>query len=109
LKTRSKSDAAFCLRLNWPNGGSFRRGDEPLNFVVVGGGPTGVELAGILAEIARHVLAHEFRSIDPSRAPHRPARRRPRVLPAYAEDLSRSAEEQLRHWASTSARTRWSL
>ena len=39
----------------------------PLNFVVVGGGPTGVELAGTLAEIARHVLAHEFRSIDPTR------------------------------------------
>src|ERR1700758_5490313 len=41
---------------------------EPLNFVVVGGGPTGVELAGTLAEIARHVLAKEFRSIDPSMA-----------------------------------------
>ena len=37
----------------------------PLNFVVVGGGPTGVELAGTLAEISRHALAHEFRSIDP--------------------------------------------
>ncbi len=39
----------------------------PLNFVVVGGGPTGVELAGTLAEISRHALAHEFRSIDPAR------------------------------------------
>ena len=72
-------------------------GDEPLNFVVVGGGPTGVELAGILAEIARHVLAHEFRSIDPSRAHIVLLEGGPRVLPAYAEDLSRSAEEQLRH------------
>ena len=72
-------------------------GDEPLNFVVVGGGPTGVELAGRLAEIARHVLAHEFRSIDPSRARIVLLEGGPRVLPAYAEDLSRSAEEQLRH------------
>src|SRR5437660_2664140 len=40
--------------------------NEPLNFIVVGGGPTGVELAGTLAEIARHVLSHEFRNIDPS-------------------------------------------
>jgi NADH dehydrogenase len=72
-------------------------GDDPLNFVVVGGGPTGVELAGILAEIARHVLAHEFRSIDPSRAHIVLLEGGPRVLPAYAEDLSRSAEEQLRH------------
>jgi NADH:quinone reductase (non-electrogenic) len=38
----------------------------PLNFVVVGGGPTGVELAGTLAEISRHALAHEFRSINPA-------------------------------------------
>src|SRR5712671_4176904 len=39
-----------------------------LNFVVVGGGPTGVELAGTLAEISRQVLANEFRTIDPKRA-----------------------------------------
>lgn len=70
---------------------------EPLNFVVVGGGPTGVELAGTLAEITKHVLAHEFRSIDPSRARILLLEGGPRVLPAYAEDLSRSAEEQLRH------------
>src|SRR6267142_428472 len=38
----------------------------PLNFVVVGAGPTGVELAGTLAEICRHALTHEFRSIDPA-------------------------------------------
>ncbi len=69
----------------------------PLNFVVVGAGPTDVELAGTLAEISRHVLAHEFRSIDPSRAHILLLEGGPRVLPAYAEDLSRSAEEQLRH------------
>ena len=67
----------------------------PLNFVVVGGGPTGVELAGTLAEISRHALAHEFRSIDPARTHILLLEGGPRVLPAYAEDLSRSAEEQL--------------
>ncbi len=67
-----------------------------LNFVVVGGGPTGVELAGTLAEISHHALAHEFRSIDPSRTHILLIEGGPRVLPAYAEDLSRSAEEQLK-------------
>src|SRR6202795_318902 len=43
-------------------------GNDPLNFVIVGAGPTGVELAGTLAEICRHALANDFRSIDPSRA-----------------------------------------
>jgi NADH:ubiquinone reductase (H+-translocating) len=70
---------------------------EPLNFVIVGAGPTGVELAGTLAEISHHVLAHEFRSIDPSRAHILLLEGGPRVLPAYPEDLSRSAEAQLRH------------
>ena len=68
----------------------------PLNFVVVGGGPTGVELAGTLAEIARHALPHEFRSIDPATTHIILLEGGPRVLPAYAEDLSRSAEEQLK-------------
>jgi NADH dehydrogenase len=67
----------------------------PLNFVVVGAGPTGVELAGTLAEISGHALAHEFRSIDPARTHILLIEGGPRVLPAYAEDLSRSAEEQL--------------
>jgi NADH:ubiquinone reductase (H+-translocating) len=69
----------------------------PLNFVVVGGGPTGVELAGTLAEISRHALKHEFRSIDPARTHILLIEGGPRVLPTYAEDLSRSAEEQLKH------------
>ena len=69
---------------------------EPLNFVVVGGGPTGVELAGTLAEITRHVLSQEFRSIDPKRARILLLEGGPRVLPTYTEDLSRSAEDQLR-------------
>jgi NADH:ubiquinone reductase (H+-translocating) len=68
-----------------------------LNFVVVGGGPTGVELAGTLAEIARHALTHEFRSIDPSHTHILLIEGGPRVLPTYAEDLSRSAQDQLHH------------
>ena len=67
----------------------------PLNFIVVGGGPTGVELAGTLAEICRHALAHEFRSIDPARTHILLVEGGPRILPAYAEDLSASAQEQL--------------
>jgi NADH dehydrogenase len=68
----------------------------PLNFVVVGAGPTGVELAGTIAEISRQALADDFRSIDPARTHILLLEGGPRVLPAYAEDLSRSAEEQLR-------------
>ncbi len=68
---------------------------DPLNFVVVGAGPTGVELAGTLAEICRHALAHDFRSIDPRRARIHLIEGGPHVLPAYPEDLSRSALEQL--------------
>jgi len=67
-----------------------------LNFVVVGGGPTGVELAGTLAEISRQVLANEFRTIDPKKTRILLLEGGPRILPAYPSDLSRSAEEQLR-------------
>jgi len=69
--------------------------DTPLNFVVVGAGPTGVELAGTLAEICRHALADDFRSIDPRRTHIHLIEGGPHVLPAYPEDLSRSALEQL--------------
>jgi NADH dehydrogenase len=69
---------------------------EPINFVVVGAGPTGVELAGTLVEIARRVLASDFRSINPARARVILVEAGPRVLAAYPEDLSHSAEAQLR-------------
>src|SRR5579862_4263881 len=62
----------------------------PLNLVVVGGGPTGVELAGTLAEIVHHAFLNEFRTIDPTRARVILIEGGPRVLPAYAEDLTRS-------------------
>jgi NADH:quinone reductase (non-electrogenic) len=67
----------------------------PLNFVVVGAGPTGVELAGTLAEISRHALLHEFRAIDPKSTQILLIEGGPRVLPTYPEDLSSSAQEQL--------------
>lgn len=69
---------------------------DPLNFVVVGAGPTGVELAGTLAEICRHSLAGEFRAIDPAQARIHLIEGGPNVLPSYPLDLSRSAVKQLR-------------
>ena len=66
-----------------------------LNFAVVGGGPTGVELAGTLAEIARHTLRDEFRRIDPAEAKVRLIEAGPRVLPSFPESLSAKARAQL--------------
>ena len=66
-----------------------------LNFAIVGGGPTGVELAGTLAEIARHTLANEFRNINPSDARVRLIEAGPRVLSSFPEDLSAKALRQL--------------
>ena len=66
-----------------------------LNFVVIGGGPTGVELAGTLAEIARHTLRHEFRRCDPRSAQVHLLEAGPRVLSAMPESLSASARRQL--------------
>src|ERR1700694_4021749 len=69
---------------------------DALQFVVIGGGPTGVELAGTLAEIARHAMNHEFRNIDPRDSRILLIEGGPRVLPAYSEELSHKAEAQLR-------------
>ena len=68
---------------------------EYLTFVVVGGGPTGVELAGAIAELARHGLAREFRTVDPAQARIILVQAMPRILPALAEPLSRHAKEAL--------------
>jgi NADH dehydrogenase len=73
----------------------LRADTEALNFVVVGGGPTGVELAGTMAEIARHTLRDEFRRIDPARARVVLLEGGPRVLAAMPESLSESARQQL--------------
>src|SRR5258708_11169654 len=69
---------------------------SPLQFVVIGGGPTGVELAGTLAEIARHAMNHEFRNIDPRQTRILLIEGTPRVLGTYSQELSRKAEDQLR-------------
>ena len=67
-----------------------------LSFVVIGGGPTGVEMAGTLAEIARHTLRDEFRRIDPASARVLLLEGSDRVLQALPPDLSAKAEAQLR-------------
>jgi NADH dehydrogenase len=66
-----------------------------LSFVIVGGGPTGVELAGALGEIARHTLKNEFRAIQPADACIHLLDGGPRLLSAYPEDLSAEAEQDL--------------
>jgi NADH dehydrogenase len=67
----------------------------PINFVIIGAGPTGVELAGAISEIAMHVLKEDFRAIDPCRAKVILLEGGPRVLSTYADDLSASAQKQL--------------
>ena len=66
-----------------------------MNFVIIGGGPTGVEMAGAIAEIARETLAKDFRHIDPSTARVILVEGEKRVLSAFHEDLSESALRQL--------------
>jgi NADH dehydrogenase FAD-containing subunit len=67
-----------------------------LTFVVVGGGPTGVELAGALAELARTGLDQEYRAIDPATTRVILVQSGPRVLPAFSSVLSAHAERSLR-------------
>jgi NADH:ubiquinone reductase (H+-translocating) len=66
-----------------------------MTFVIIGGGPTGVEMAGAIAEIARHTLAKDFCHIDPSQARVILVEGDPRLLAAFPEDLSASALKQL--------------
>jgi NADH dehydrogenase len=66
-----------------------------MTLVVVGGGPTGVELAGAFAELARHVLRRDFRRIDPGQARVVLIEAGPRLLPQLPESLSASALRQL--------------
>ncbi len=68
----------------------------PLNFVVVGGGPTGVELAGAISDIAQLYMRHDFRHIDPSKSRVMLLEGSPRILAAYPPDLSAKAEAALR-------------
>jgi NADH:ubiquinone reductase (H+-translocating) len=66
-----------------------------LNFVIIGGGPTGVELAGAISDIARLYMAKDFRHINPSSAEVLILEGSGKILGAYPEDLQRKAVEQL--------------
>lgn len=83
------------------------REDDPvaraawMTFVVVGGGPTGAELAGALAEIARDTLAREFRAIDPTMARIVLVEALDRILPTYPAGLSRRAARDLADLGAT--------
>src|SRR5206468_4647786 len=66
--------------------------DALLTFVIVGGGPTGVELAGAIAEIARHTVSKDFRNFDPRQTRVILLERGERVLDAYPKDLSAAAQ-----------------
>lgn len=66
-----------------------------LTFVVVGGGPTGVELAGAIAELARHALRRDFRRIDPRAAQVVLVEAAPAILPSFPEPLRQSARADL--------------
>lgn len=66
-----------------------------LTFVIVGGGPTGVELAGAIAELARKAIVKDFRHIDSATARVVLVEAGPRLLPAFPDDLSASAKRQL--------------
>src|ERR1700727_218598 len=79
----------------------------PLKFIVIGGGPTGVELAGAISDIARLYMAKDFRHIDPASAQVHIFEGSPNILAAYPPDLQQKALEQLNALGvqvSTSAR-----
>src|ERR1700681_4131861 len=70
--------------------------EAAMTFVVIGGGPTGVEMAGAIAEISRYTLAKDFRHIDPASARVILVEGEQRVLASFPEDLSMSAMKQLK-------------
>ena len=82
-RAETETDPAECSRL--------------MTVVIVGGGPTGVELAGAFAELARTVLNRDFRHIDPTKARIILVEGAPRVLSHLPPDLSASAQRQLEH------------
>ncbi len=67
-----------------------------MTFVIVGGGPTGVEMAGAIAELAQHGLTNEYRSIDPAAARVILVQSASRLLPTFPESLSADAQGELR-------------
>lgn len=73
----------------------FEKQKQHLTFVIVGAGPTGVELAGAIAEISRHTLASDFRHIDPSRTRVLLIEAGPRILTSFDAELSKKAARDL--------------
>ncbi|MCE3224745.1 MAG: ndh [Nitrospira sp.] len=74
---------------------TFTGRQAPLSFAVIGGGPTGVELAGAIADLARRALAKDFKAIDTTQARVRLYEGSPRILGMYSEATSRRAAQQL--------------
>ena len=70
-------------------------GETPLNFVIIGGGPTGIELSGALAELSRYTLKNEFRKIRPERAKIYLIEAGKNILPGFPEKLIHAAEKSL--------------
>lgn len=78
-----------------------RRRSALLTFVIVGGGPTGVELAGALADVSKHALARDFKNIDPTAARIFIIEGLDRVLPAFPSELSEKARRRLERMGVT--------
>jgi NADH dehydrogenase len=93
LEIRHRVLRAFETAERAPTSASHR---ELLTFVIIGGGPTGVELAGAIAELAHHTLAREFRHIDPLGARVILLEGGPRILPTFPPGLATSAARALR-------------
>ena len=89
---RTRILMAFETAENMPAGADR---EAQLTFLIVGGGPTGVELAGAIAEISRDTLRRDFRNIDPSAAKVYLVEAAPRLLPGFPQDLSAKAQESL--------------
>jgi NADH:ubiquinone reductase (H+-translocating) len=77
---------------------SISEAKKYLNFVIIGGGPTGVEMAGAIAEIAYHTMLKDFRRIDTTKTKIYLVEGSPHVLPVYPESLSLKAEKYLEHF-----------
>ncbi len=92
LRIRRRMLLAFEQAENAPTGADRQR---LMTLVVVGGGPTGVELAGAFAELTRHVLKRDFRRIDPRQARVILIEAGPRILPQFSARLSGKAQAQL--------------
>jgi NADH dehydrogenase len=92
VRIRSRVLLAFEKAENTEDAAERRR---LMTVIIIGGGPTGVELAGAFAELANHVLKRDFRNIDPRQARIFLVEGAPRILSLLPEDLSQSAARQL--------------